>query len=74
MRNLPKEFVEKTGVKAGDVADLLGISDSAISMKLSGQRPFKPAELAALRDFFNRPENLAKLGRGDSSPVAEKAS
>lgn len=58
-----RKLLSAAGVQGRTVARALGLSEPAISLKLSGLRPFRPEELAVIRDVLNEPENLRKLGR-----------
>ncbi len=38
-----------------ELADLLGVQQSAVSKKLAGHRPFLPSELYAIAEWLDRP-------------------
>lgn len=50
-----------------ELADLLGVEQSAVSKKLSGRRPFFPHELYAIAEWLDRP-------LGDFLPVTDRMS
>ena len=58
-----RRLLTAAGVQGRAVAKALGLSEPAVSLKLSGRRPFRPEELAAIRDILNEPEHLKRLGR-----------
>ena len=58
-----RKLLAAAGVQGRAVARALGLSEPAVSLKLSGRRPFRPEELAAIRDVLNEPEHLRRLGR-----------
>ena len=50
-----------------ELADLLGIEQSAVSKKLTGRRPFFPHELYAIAEWLDKP-------LGDFLPVSSRLS
>lgn len=50
-------MLKGAGLRGIDVAARLGIDDSSLSLKLNGKRPWRPEELAQVRDI------LAGVGR-----------
>lgn len=58
-----KRLLRKADIRAASVAEHLAVAQSTLSLKLSGQRPFRIEELAAIRDLLNVPERLKRLGR-----------
>lgn len=58
-----KRLLRKAGIRAARVAAQLDMAQSTLSLKLSGHRPFRVEELAAIRDVLNDPAALKRLGR-----------
>lgn len=58
-----KRLLRKAGIRAASVAAQLDVAQSTLSLKLSGHRPFRVEELAAIRDVLNDPATLKRLGR-----------
>ena len=66
-----RRLLAAADVPARTVAAALGLSEPGLSLKLSGRRPFRPEELAGIRDVLNQPANLKKLGRRKPVTVDE---
>lgn len=58
-----KQLIGEAGITSAAVAERLGLSESALSMKLSGKRPIRLEEARALTEILNEPPALRSLGR-----------
>lgn len=55
-------FLKARGSKQADVAELLGISQTALSMKANGKTPFKQGEIERIKKHFDMtPEEIDRL-------------
>jgi transcriptional regulator with XRE-family HTH domain len=47
-----KDFTERKGIRQVEIAEVLGLDQSTVSLKLAGRRPWFVQEVAALLAFL----------------------
>ena len=63
MRNNLRPLIDKLSTPKAEVAKAVGISRGHLHRVLAGQSDPTAAVVGGFLSFFNRPENLRKLGR-----------